>query len=86
MKKLLLLSVLLSVLLSCGGRKQIEKQLNTGNYDVAITNALKKLENNKDTKRKQQYVMMLEDAYYKVVERDLNTIEHLKKRWQPRTV
>ena len=45
MKKLLLLTVLLSVLVSCGGRKQIEKQLYSGNYDVAITNALKKLEN-----------------------------------------
>ena len=79
MKKLLLLTVLLSVLVSCGGRKQIEKQLYSGNYDVAITNALKKLENNKDKKRKQQFVLMLEDAYYKVVERDLKTIQHLKK-------
>jgi len=83
MKKLLLLTVLLSVLVSCGGRKQIEKQLYSGNYDVAITNALKKLENNKDKKRKQQFVMMLEDAYYKVVERDLKTIEHLKKDGNP---
>ena len=83
MKKLLLLTVLLSVLLSCGGRQQIEKQLHSGNYDVAIANALKKLENNKDKKRKQQYVMMLEDAYYKVVERDLKTIEHLKKDGNP---
>jgi hypothetical protein len=83
MKKLLLLTVLLSVLLSCGGRKQIEKQLHSGNYDVAIANALKKLENNKDKKRKQQFVMMLEDAYYKVVERDLKTIEHLKKDGNP---
>jgi len=83
MKKLLLLTVLLSVLLSCGGRKQIEKQLHSGNYDVAIANALKKLENNKDKKRKQQFVIMLEDAYYKVVERDLKTIEHLKKDGNP---
>lgn len=79
MKKLLLLTILLSVLLSCGGSKQIEKQLHSGNYDVAITNALKKLENNKDKKRKEQYVMMLEDAYYKAVERDLKDINNLKK-------
>lgn len=83
MKKLLLLTVLLSVLLSCGGRKQIEKQLHSGNYDVAIANALEKLENNKDKKRKQQFVMMLEDAYHKVVERDLKAIEHLKKDGNP---
>lgn len=83
MKKLLLLSVLLSVLVSCGGRKQIEKQLHSGNYDVAIVNALKKLENNKDKKRKQKFVVMLEDAYQKVVEQDLKTIEHLKKDGNP---
>jgi len=83
MKKLLLLTVLLSVLVSCGGRKQIEKQLHSGNYDVAIVNALKKLENNKDKKRKQKFVVMLEDAYYKVVERDLKTIKHLKKDGNP---
>ena len=83
MKKLLLLSVLISVLVSCGGRKQIEKQLHFGNYDAAIVNALKKLENNKDKKRKEKFVVMLEDAYYKVVERDLKTIEHLKKDGNP---
>ncbi|MCK0109220.1 hypothetical protein MWU58_07940 [Flavobacteriaceae bacterium S0825] len=83
MKKLLLLTVLLSVLVSCGGRKQIEKQLHSGNYDVAITNALKKLENNKDKKRKEKFVVLLEDAYYKVVERDLKIIERLKKDGNP---
>ena len=51
MKRLLILSVLLSVLISCSGRKQVEKALNTGNYDQAIYNALKKLETNKDKKR-----------------------------------
>ena len=79
MKKSLLLTILLSVLLSCGGSKQIEKQLHSGNYDIAITNALKKLENNKDKKRKEQYVIMLEDAYYKAVERDLKDINNLNK-------
>jgi hypothetical protein len=83
MKKLLLLTVLLSVLLSCGGRQQIEKQLHSGNYDAAIANALKKLEHNKDKKRKQQFVIMLENAYKKVMERDLKTIEHLKKDGNP---
>lgn len=83
MKKLLLFTVLLSVLVSCGGRKQIERQLNTGNYDVAISRALKKLENNKDRKRKEKFVIMLEEAYHKVVERDLQTIAHLEKDSNP---
>ena len=83
MKKLLLLTVLLSVLVACSGRQQIEKALYAGNYDTAISTALKKLDNNKDKKRKQQLVIMLEDAYQKVMERDLNSIEHLKKDGNP---
>lgn len=83
MKKLVLLSVVLSVLVSCVGRKQIEKQLHSGNYDQAITNALKKLERNKNKKRKQAYVAILQDAYYKVVDQDLQTIAHLQKDGNP---
>ncbi|TDY12588.1 hypothetical protein [Meridianimaribacter flavus] len=83
MKRLLLLSVLLSVLVSCSGRKQVEKAINTGNYNQAIYDALKKLETNKNSKRKQDYALMLQDAYYKANERDLNNIKHLKKDNNP---
>lgn len=83
MKRLLLLLLSISFLISCGGRKQLEKAINTGNYNQAITDALKKLETNKDKKRKQDYIIMLRDAYYKVVEKDLNTINHLEKDNNP---
>ncbi|GAA4901036.1 hypothetical protein GCM10023311_28380 [Flaviramulus aquimarinus] len=79
MKKGLLLTVLFLALLACNTRKQVEKAVHSGNYDQAITTALNKLKTNKNKKRKYDYVLMLQDAYYKVVERDLNTIEHLKK-------
>lgn len=83
MKRFLLLSVLLSLLLSCNGRKQVEKAINSGNYDIAINDALKKLQTNKDKKRKEDYVLMLRDAYYKVVARDLDRVKHLKKDNNP---
>ena len=83
MKQLLLTTVLLLVLTSCSGRKQIEKAISHGNYDQAINDALRKLENNKDKKRKQDYIVMLEEAYHKVLEEDLQDLQHLKKDGNP---
>ena len=82
MKRILLLTIGFALVVSCG-KKHVEKAINTGNYDAAIQDALKKLDNNKDKKRKQDYVLMLGDAYSKVVERDLNSINHLKKDNNP---
>lgn len=83
MKKTLLLFVLVSVLVSCSAKKQMQNAISTGNYDQAITKALQKLKNNKDKKRKQLYVVMLKDAYYKILEQDLQRINHLKKDGNP---
>ena len=83
MKNFTIITVLFLALSSCVGRKQIEKQLNTGNYDQAINNALKKLETNKNTKRKQDYVFLLRDAYYKVVEDNHYRINQLKQDGNP---
>lgn len=85
MKKILLLTVISVFVIACSTRKQVEKAVNTGNYDQAINTALKKLRTNKDKKRNYDYVIMLQDAYYKVVERDLGTIAHLKKDNNPET-
>lgn len=71
--------------MACSTRKQVEKAVNSGNYDEAINTALRKLRTNKDKKRNYDYVLMLQDAYYKVVERDLETIAHLKKDNNPET-
>jgi hypothetical protein len=83
MKRFLLLSVLVSVLVSCSAKKQMESAISNGNYDQAINEALRKLENKKDKKRKQDYIVLLEDAYYKVLEEDLQHINHLKKDGNP---
>ena len=83
MKRLLLSLVLLSFLVACSAKKEVEKAVNTGNYDQAINTALNTLRTNKDAKRKREVVLMLQDAYYKVEERDRNVIEHLKKGNNP---
>ena len=83
MKKLLLLSVVLLLLIACNTKKQVEVAVNSGNYDRAINTALDKLRKNKDKKRNYDYAIMLQDAYYKVVERDLENIAHLKKDNNP---
>jgi len=83
MKKLLLLTCLAGFILSCSTRKQVEKAINTGNYELAIADALDKLKTNKSKKSKEDYVLMLHDAYIKAVDRDLNTIKFLKKDNNP---
>jgi len=86
MKKLLHLSVVCLLLLACNTRKQVEVAVNSGNYDQAINTALDKLRKNKDKKRNYDYVIMLQEAYYKAEERDLASITHLKKDANPETL
>lgn len=82
MKKILLL-FLTVITLGCSSVKKTEKALNTGNYDEAITIALNKLSTNKDKKGKQPYILMLEEAFAKVVERDINAVTFLEKENNP---
>ena len=83
MKKSLLIATLLTILISCSSRKRVEKSINSGNYDKAIYDALDKLDTNKSKKSKEDYVLMLKDAYVKASERDLNSIQFLKKDNNP---
>ena len=62
---------------SCSSVKKTEKAVATGNYDQAITTALKNLRTNKDKQRKQPYITLLEDAYKKASERDLTRVNFL---------
>ncbi|MGB1231102.1 MAG: hypothetical protein ACPG5M_02560 [Winogradskyella sp.] len=83
MKQFLLLTGLVLLLISCSAKKQMESAISSGNYDHAINDALRKLKNNKNKKRKQDYVILLKDAYSKVLEEDLKNIAHLKKDGNP---
>jgi hypothetical protein len=82
MKKITLLLSLFVLISSCGV-KQTQNLLSSGNYDLAIDNAISNLQYNKDKKGKQDYVYLLEEAFAKAKERDLNTINLLTKDANP---
>lgn len=80
-KALLLLFVLL--LTACSSVKKTQVALNSGNYDGAIAIALDKLRDNKTRKGNQPYVLMLEQAFAKAADRDLQQIKFLKAGKNP---
>ncbi|MFD0962746.1 hypothetical protein [Pseudofulvibacter geojedonensis] len=79
MKKLLLLFLSSAFIIACSSVKQTEEALNTGNYDQAIGIALKNLSTNKHKKGKQEYIIMLEQAFAKAKTRDKERIAFLSK-------
>jgi hypothetical protein len=70
------------ILTSCGV-KQTQNLLSSGNYDEAINNSISNLRTNKDKKGNQDYVYLLEEAFAKAKERDLNSINLLEKDKNP---
>ncbi|MFE3868214.1 hypothetical protein ACFX5E_09020 [Flavobacterium sp. LS2P90] len=82
MKKITLLLSFFVLISSCGV-KQTQNLLSSGNYDEAINNAVSNLRTNKDKKAKQDYVYLLEEAFAKAKERDLNAINLLAKDANP---
>ena len=82
MKKITFLLSLFILISSCGV-KQTKNLLSSGNYDEAINNAVSNLRTNKDKKGRQDYVYMLEEAFAKAKERDLNAINLLVKDANP---
>lgn len=83
MKKLVLITIFSLSLIACSGVKKTQEALNTGNYDLVIDNAINQLKKDKTKKRKQQFVLLLEAAYAKAVERDLREIKFLKTENNP---
>ena len=81
MRKILLIA-LLTFVYSCGV-KQTQSMLSNGDYDGAINRALDGLRTNKNSKGNQDYVYLLEEAFAKAKERDLNDLSLLIKEKNP---
>ena len=81
--KNLFLAILTTVfVVSCNSVKKTAATLNSGNYDDAIAITLKKLQRNPDKKNKQDFVLLLEDAFAKASARDTDRIAFLVKENQ----
>jgi len=78
----LLLSILFLALSSCGV-KTTQSLLSDGNYDAAIDRAVDALKTKKDSKGKQDYVFLLEEAFAKAKDRDLRNLDLMIKEATP---
>ena len=84
MKKIILLSVLITVS-SCSLKKKAAEQIAMGNYDTAIDMLVRKLSRKKNVKQTDKYVLLLEEAYQKARERDLQQIRRFKSDENPQS-
>lgn len=83
MKKALLYGLAALFALACGGVKKTQEAVNTGNYEQAIYKAVNNLADNKTRKAHQPYVLLLEEAYDKFTERELQDISFLEQDGNP---
>ncbi|WP_264536704.1 hypothetical protein [Flavobacterium sp. N1736] len=83
MKKIILLFSILFFALSSCGVKTTQSLLSDGNYDAAIDRAVEALKTKKDSKGKQDYVYLLEEAFAKAKDRDLRDLEMMTKEGNP---
>lgn len=81
MRKITLL--FLSLLIVSCGVKQTQSMLSNGDYDGAINKSIDALRTNKNSKGKQNYVYLLEDAFAKAKDRDLESLRLLIKEKNP---
>ena len=83
MKKALLICTVLVFLISCGGVKRTQEAVNTGNYSHAINKAISNLAANKTKKSHQRYILLLEEAFEKNSQRELEHIRFLEADGNP---
>jgi len=83
MKNSLLIGCAMALLVACGGVKKTQEAVNTGNYSQAIYSAIDNLADNKSKKNHQPYILILEEAFRKNTERELQQIAFLSKDGNP---
>ncbi|NJB35843.1 hypothetical protein [Croceivirga sp. JEA036] len=82
MKKLLLFVISIT-LIACSGVKKTQEALNSGQYNLAMNKAIKNLRDNKTKKGHQKYVLLLEEAFEKHQQRELDKINFWRQDGNP---
>ncbi len=86
MKKTTILLLVLGIIFtSCSIKKKVREEIGKGNFDAAIDMLVHKLSRKRNVKSADEYVLLLEEAYRKARERDLQQIKRLKKDDNPET-
>lgn len=83
MQKITFLFSILFLALSSCGVKTTQSLLSDGDYDGAINRAVEGLRTKKDSKGKQDYVYLLEEAFAKAKDRDLRSLDLMIKEATP---
>jgi hypothetical protein len=86
MKKITSFLFALLVISACSSVKTTQEAINSGNYDKAISLAVKNLRSSKTKKGNQPYIPMLEDAFKKATDKDKSRIKFLKKEGNPQNL
>ncbi len=71
------------LLISCSTARQTQEAINTGNYLSAINKAITKLTQNKTRKGNQDIILLLEEAFKRHSDRELDQINFLKNDGNP---
>tara|TARA_B110000037_G_C17075190_1_gene487576 strand:- start:69 stop:1253 length:1185 start_codon:yes stop_codon:yes gene_type:complete len=66
-------------LTGCNTLKETQIELASGNYEQAIRTSVESLRKSRTKKKSVAYIIILEDAYAKAVDRDMRSIERLGK-------
>jgi hypothetical protein len=83
MKKSIYILFTAFIITACSSLKTTQKAINSGDYDKAISLAVKNLRSSKTKKSNQPYISMLEEAFKKATEKDKSRIKFLKKDGNP---
>ena len=79
MKRIILCIPVLILFIACNGVKKTQQAINAGDYTNAMNEALQNLSDNKEKKGHQPYILLLEEAFKKNTERELDHIAFLEK-------